>query len=899
MGLLTDIISEKIRNTHQKELAGIQAKRAMQEMLLNTYMANSGTTGLEDPRIQWVYNDYMKGLTPEAKQTAQRGFDLIHKIKGALVGNNTQQPAQGSTPGQTSQSDNSGTGASPIPAPTAPLGSDKPPNPNGMAAPAAAALAADSQQGAAGPVSQPPQQPFSITDQAKQAQSFRQGPPPAAQDAAASAPATSATDAASAPAPAAAFRAEPQQQPLGQFDTKLSPQDEQSFQAWKAKYAPNDSGADYDLRGAFKSGLTPDPQTGHWPDTFKKPNHPTFSDQSQYAKDAPDKAGHWQGNTYIPPAATASAKQSFNQGALFRNPDGSMNVAAGLTGVDQAKLQHQLQLKQQQDAYYEAEAHRLLGPNANPRDVARFVGTQGKELPTFIRPTTAASNHAQLTESMRLANNLPDTEEGHNQAEELAAAEEVRQAKAKGLAVQQTKWFSYPRDKPGDAPHAVSVDPKFPDRRQDASTNKPIPEGATEVNPSLIEAQIRQNSFGEFGNLYKALKGKGYSDADAQRLAGEQVEAEYQRRLSLMGAGRIHEAMGVDENNHPITIPLRSTPVPNATAPIPPTISGGQNSPVPAPPPSGSQAGGGPAQSAPIPKVAPATKTAAQSTPAATNPVKVPGSLLAPRMLPGVSPSTARIAAQYSVPITESIVQMFGDEAKTGVKPLVAFAHLADDPAASARLGRAINLTKASLGDGIADASIGGGVGGIHASSGGFGTWLQNKLGVPGAVAEQNAGMLRDALSALTPEERQAYDATMSEMSVMAGLRSISKSSAAISNIRLIENEIPKLGTAASSAQYLDQMQRIGNAMRNAVHTPGLFPMIHDPQTGKDKPVGISADIIKQLDDLPNTINELKKGSGPAKAPPSKSTTETTKAQYDKLPVGTTYTKGGVQFTKK
>jgi hypothetical protein len=86
------------------------------------------------------------------------------------------------------------------------------------------------------------------------------------------------------------------------YETKLSPADEKKFQAWKAQYAPNDSGQDYDLRGAFKAGAKPDPDTGHMPDTWKKPNHPTFSDQSQYAKDRPDLAGHWDGETYVPPA---------------------------------------------------------------------------------------------------------------------------------------------------------------------------------------------------------------------------------------------------------------------------------------------------------------------------------------------------------------------------------------------------------------------------------------------------------------------------------------------------------------------------------------------------------------------------------------------------------------------
>jgi hypothetical protein len=66
------------------------------------------------------------------------------------------------------------------------------------------------------------------------------------------------------------------------FETTLTDSEEQSFNDWKTKYAPNDSGADYDLRGAFKAGLTPDKATGHWPDTFKKPNHPTFSPESIY-----------------------------------------------------------------------------------------------------------------------------------------------------------------------------------------------------------------------------------------------------------------------------------------------------------------------------------------------------------------------------------------------------------------------------------------------------------------------------------------------------------------------------------------------------------------------------------------------------------------------------------------
>lgn len=85
------------------------------------------------------------------------------------------------------------------------------------------------------------------------------------------------------------------------YNTRLGDDEESKFQQWKKVNAPKDSGADYDLRGAYKEGARADPKNGHWPDTFKKPNHPTFSNQSKYAKDAPDKAGSWNGDTYVPP----------------------------------------------------------------------------------------------------------------------------------------------------------------------------------------------------------------------------------------------------------------------------------------------------------------------------------------------------------------------------------------------------------------------------------------------------------------------------------------------------------------------------------------------------------------------------------------------------------------------
>lgn len=113
------------------------------------------------------------------------------------------------------------------------------------------------------------------------------------------------------------------QENYGVYDTRLSPQEETQFQAWKQQYAPKDSGEDYDLRGAFKSGFKPDPVTGHWPDTFKKPNEPTFSNESRYAQipyaDA-GKAGHWGGpnhDQYVPGAPGAPWQPPEAQPSLY------------------------------------------------------------------------------------------------------------------------------------------------------------------------------------------------------------------------------------------------------------------------------------------------------------------------------------------------------------------------------------------------------------------------------------------------------------------------------------------------------------------------------------------------------------------------------------------------------
>jgi hypothetical protein len=86
----------------------------------------------------------------------------------------------------------------------------------------------------------------------------------------------------------------------GQYNTVLSPDDEARYQAWGKQQAaqigrnPAADTYDYDMRGFWQSG-EPVAANGHSGDAYKKPNHPTFSNQSRYQGADGATGGTWSG----------------------------------------------------------------------------------------------------------------------------------------------------------------------------------------------------------------------------------------------------------------------------------------------------------------------------------------------------------------------------------------------------------------------------------------------------------------------------------------------------------------------------------------------------------------------------------------------------------------------------
>ena len=92
------------------------------------------------------------------------------------------------------------------------------------------------------------------------------------------------------------------------FNTILSDENERRFHNWiaqgKQKYGVDLTGDldTYDLRGYWlNGGYTNEAfraRKGHAPDTFKKPNHPTFSNESIYHGKPSEYGGTWQGGVW-------------------------------------------------------------------------------------------------------------------------------------------------------------------------------------------------------------------------------------------------------------------------------------------------------------------------------------------------------------------------------------------------------------------------------------------------------------------------------------------------------------------------------------------------------------------------------------------------------------------------
>lgn len=118
------------------------------------------------------------------------------------------------------------------------------------------------------------------------------------------------------------------------FNTELTPEEEAEFQSWAKENNRERDSYDYDIRGAWKelkSGSMSEDERGHLGDKYKKPNHPTFSDQSVYNGKDGVAGGAWSevdGKTVFTPGRMLSKREAEYLSDYFRRvePDVKLNL---------------------------------------------------------------------------------------------------------------------------------------------------------------------------------------------------------------------------------------------------------------------------------------------------------------------------------------------------------------------------------------------------------------------------------------------------------------------------------------------------------------------------------------------------------------------------------------------
>lgn len=114
-----------------------------------------------------------------------------------------------------------------------------------------------------------------------------------------------------------------------------------AFDAWaKANdvHDPFHPDQHYDYVGAFRAGEgRAAGSDGHFTDRFKLPGHETFSNESQYARgDFARRAGHWDGDRFVPARPVTPLAVSAIEGAANGVPLTGYVDAAGRTALDVA-----------------------------------------------------------------------------------------------------------------------------------------------------------------------------------------------------------------------------------------------------------------------------------------------------------------------------------------------------------------------------------------------------------------------------------------------------------------------------------------------------------------------------------------------------------------------------------
>lgn len=189
------------------------------------------------------------------------------------------------------------------------------------------------------------------------------------------------------------------------YNTALSSDEESGFQDWIARNSAvhgrnlSHDLYDYDLRGQYKDSGGVDIEPGHGTDRYKKPNHPTFSNESVYHGTDGHEGGAWAEengkHNYTPSRTNLEMRSPAELQKYFDEvePDIELKLPPG-------KTSHLMRGVTPQDEEAEAFRQKLFG-GGNVDDALARMKSPKPDQEVFYSPSMRTVDRDDGSDSLR------------------------------------------------------------------------------------------------------------------------------------------------------------------------------------------------------------------------------------------------------------------------------------------------------------------------------------------------------------------------------------------------------------------------------------------------------------------------------------------------------------------
>lgn len=478
------------------------------------------------------------------------------------------------------------------------------------------------------------------------------------------------------------------------------------------------------------------------------------------------------------PAPQPQKPQQQAQGGVPIMTDADIQARQGEAA--QAETKRKLASEQQEQDFWLERGKKILGEDANPRDLAEYAGSKGARLPAqqkrvsdkgVARPGEDPSTGKQY-EGVWDHIVEPDGSETWAKRDSKSASARATVIASDVVDLDSAKALSEAgaESYPGEDGKDIDL--------------KKIPAG-------MVLQRVHQpgrDTFYQPRNIADKVIHVGNEVIAVSPLQVQQVPQGAGTTLGEVRTGTTNTPTQVIRDNDGVPHVVGTTSQPNTPGPrrAEQSTPGGQ---------SASQPGAGPSP-----------RSGIANPPGPRTPAPAGGG----REVQGVTPGMDKDYLQTARSVQQALTQVVGDESNPNLKTVVSLApDVLKDSKKTERVGKAIRMMLGGdSGLEGAHVSTGASIGPVSIGVGGFGEFLKQSLNMDAKVADKINENLKSAMKDMTPDEKNLVDATVSAFEESIAMRAINKSGVSNAQVGAIQNTLPLIGTNTFSVdEFATRMQ--------------------------------------------------------------------------------------------